>query len=101
MIQVKTVTVTIARNPLGFHMLDAFPSARTFHAEHDRDRILTALAPHRPEEGERKLVIHADNARAYVAQRRITLCTENLLWLAVYSPCPADLPPSGFCFSDM
>jgi hypothetical protein len=44
--------VTIALNPLGFHVLDVLPKGRTFDAEYYRDNTLTALVSVRPEGGE-------------------------------------------------
>jgi hypothetical protein len=60
--------VTIAWNSWGFPLIVAFPKGRTFNAEHDRDNILARLAQFQPEDDERKLVVHADNARAHTAQ---------------------------------
>jgi hypothetical protein len=37
--------VTIAWNPLGFHLLDAFPKGNTFNDEDYRANILTELLP--------------------------------------------------------
>jgi hypothetical protein len=59
--------VTIAWNPLGFTLVVALPKGRTFNAEYYRDNILAALAQLQPEDDGRKLVVHADNARAHTA----------------------------------
>jgi hypothetical protein len=60
--------VTIAWNPLGFPLIVALPKTRTFNAEYYRDNILAALTQLQSEDDVRKLVVHADNARAYTAQ---------------------------------
>jgi hypothetical protein len=56
--------VTITRNPLGFHLLDALPKGRIFNAEYDRNNILTPLLSVRPQVDGRNLIIHANNARS-------------------------------------
>jgi hypothetical protein len=44
-IQDPKMTVTIAWNPLGFHLLDAVPKGDTYHAEYCRVDILIELLP--------------------------------------------------------
>jgi hypothetical protein len=48
-IQDRTMMVTIAWNPFGFHVLWAPLKDKTFDAEYYRDDILTALVSFRPE----------------------------------------------------
>jgi hypothetical protein len=67
LIQDRNIMVTIAWNPLGFSLIVALPEGRTFHAEYYRDNILAALTQLQPEDDGRKLVVHADNARAHTA----------------------------------
>jgi hypothetical protein len=67
-IQDPKIMVTIAWNPLGFHLLDALPKRNTFDAEYYRVNILTKLLPLRPQVDERRLVIHADNAKPHTAR---------------------------------
>jgi hypothetical protein len=55
--------VTIAWNPLGFHLLDALPKGNTFNAEYYPAIILTDLLPLHPQADRRRPVIHADYAR--------------------------------------
>jgi hypothetical protein len=50
--QDKKRIATIRWHPLVFHLLDALPKGKTFHAEHCGDNILTALIPLRLEVGE-------------------------------------------------
>jgi hypothetical protein len=61
MIQDPKMMVTIAWNPLRFHLLDAPPKSNAFNAEYCRVNILTELLPLRPQVDGRRLVIHADN----------------------------------------
>jgi hypothetical protein len=64
-IQDKEIMLTIAWNPLGFHVVDALPMGRIFNAEYYLDNILTALVSFLPEAVEEQLVVHADNARPH------------------------------------
>jgi hypothetical protein len=50
--------------PLEFPLIVALPKRRAFNAEYYREHILTALTQFQPEDGGRKLVVHADNAIA-------------------------------------
>jgi hypothetical protein len=63
-----TFRETIAWNPLGFPLIVALSKRRTFNAEYYRDNILAALARFQPEDDRRKLILHADNARAHTAR---------------------------------
>jgi hypothetical protein len=75
--------VTIAWNPLGFHLLDALPKGNIFNAEYYRVNLLTGLFPLRPQFDGSRPVIHADNARSHIARKFRAFCEENLLRLAV------------------
>jgi transposase len=86
--------VTIAWNSLRFSLIVALPKGRTFNAEYYRDNILAALTQFQQEDDGRKLVVHADNARAHTAQKCRIFCEVNGLRLSpppLYSP---DLAPS-------
>jgi hypothetical protein len=74
-IQDKKIKGTIAWNPSGFHMIDAFPKGTISDAQYYLDNMLTALAPLQPDAGGRKLRIYSDNARAETAQKSIASCT--------------------------
>jgi hypothetical protein len=63
------MTVTIAWNPLGFHLLDALPKGDTCNAEYCRIDILTEFLPTGPQVDGRRLVIRADKARPYTARK--------------------------------
>jgi hypothetical protein len=89
--QDKKNVMTITWNPLGFHVLAALPKGRTFDAKYCHDNGLTALVSIHPKVGGRKLVIHADNATAHTAQKRIACSAENRLRLATRTPYSPDL----------
>jgi histone-lysine N-methyltransferase SETMAR len=88
--------VTIAWNPLGFPLVVALPKGSAFNGEYSRDNILAALTQFQPEEDGRKLVVHADNARAHTAQKCRTFCKENRLRLTPHPPYSPDPTPSDF-----
>jgi hypothetical protein len=95
-----TLRETIAWNPGGFLLIVALLQGRTINTEYYRDNILAALTQFQSEDDVRKLVVHADNARAHTAQKRRTFCEENGLRLAphpLYSP---DLAPSDYFLFD-
>jgi transposase len=97
--QDRKIMVTIAWNPLGFPLIVALPKGCTFNAEYYRDYILAALTQLQPEDDARKLVVHADNARAHTAEKCRTFCEENGLRLALHPPYSLDLaPPDYFLF---
>jgi hypothetical protein len=75
-IQDKKMMVTIAWNPLGFHLVEVPPKGKSVNAEYDRDNILTEPIRFRPEAGERHLVIHADNGRPHTAEEFCASCAE-------------------------
>jgi transposase len=61
-----------------------------------RDNILAALTQLQPEDDGRKLVVHADYARAHTAQKCRTFCKENGLRLALHPPYSPDLAQFDF-----
>jgi transposase len=86
----------IAWNPLGFPLIVVLPKGCTFDAEYYHDNILAELTQLQPEDHERKLIVHADNARAHTAQKYRTFCKENGLRLAPHPPYSSHLAPSDF-----
>jgi hypothetical protein len=92
----STLRETIAWNLLGFPLIVALPKGRTFNAEYYHDNILAALTQFQPEDDGRKLVVHADNARAHTAQECRSFCEENGLRPAPHPPYSPDLAPSNF-----
>jgi hypothetical protein len=73
-------------NPLGFSLIVAPPKGRIFNAEYYRDNILAALTQLQPEDDEKNLVVHVNNARDHATQKCGTFCEENGLWLAPIHP---------------
>jgi hypothetical protein len=61
--------VMIAWNPLGFHVVASLPKGRTSNPEYYRHHILAAPIVLSPETGGRKIILHADNASASIAQK--------------------------------
>jgi hypothetical protein len=90
----RKIMVTIAWNQLGFPLIVAFPKGGTFNAEDYRENILAALTQLQPEDNGRKIVVHADNARAHTAQKCRTFCEENAVRFAPHPPYSPDLAPS-------
>jgi hypothetical protein len=88
--------VTIAWNPLEFHLLNTLPKGNMFNAEYYRVDTLTDFLPLCPQVDRRRLVIHADNARSHTARQCRAFCEENRLRLAVHPPHSPDLAPSNF-----
>jgi hypothetical protein len=68
-IQDPKMMVTIAWNPLGFHLLDALSKGNTSNAEYYRLTILIEHFPLRPQVDGRGLIIYADNARPHTARK--------------------------------
>jgi transposase len=95
-IQDRKYMVIIAWNPLGFPLIMTLPKRRTFNTKYYRDNILAAMTQLQPGDDRRKLVVHADNARAHTAQKCRTFCEENGLRLAPHPPYSPDLAPSDF-----
>jgi histone-lysine N-methyltransferase SETMAR len=92
--------VTIAWNPLGFHLPDALPKSNTFQVEYWRVNISTELLSLRQEVDGRRFVIHADNARSHTARKDSAFREENRLRLAVHPLYSPDLVPSDFFLSE-
>jgi hypothetical protein len=69
MIQDPRMMVTIAGNPVGFHLPDSLPKSRTFNAQYHLDHVLSALLSLHPQADGRKLMIHADNASPYTSRK--------------------------------
>jgi hypothetical protein len=88
--------VTIARNPLGFHLLDALPKDSRFNTEYYHVNIPPEFLPLRSHVDGRRLVIHAGNARPHTAQKYRTFCEENRPLLTVHPPDSPDITPSDF-----
>jgi transposase len=88
--------VTMAWNPLGFHLLHALPKWNIPNAGYYRVNILTELLSLRPQVDGRRLVIHADNARPLTARQCRAFCEENRPCLNVHPSYSHDPAPSDF-----
>jgi hypothetical protein len=88
--------VTLAWNPLRFHLVEALPKGRIFNAEYYPDNILTALIQLLPDPGGRKLGICASNSRPQTAQKCRRFYPGNGLRLATDPLHLLDLEPSDF-----
>jgi hypothetical protein len=69
----RKMMVPIVWNPQGFHLFDALPKGKKFHANYYIDRILEQLLESRSIGHGVSLIIHADNARPHIA-RKISNC---------------------------
>jgi hypothetical protein len=83
-IQDPKIMVTIAWNPLGFHLLNALPKGRSFTMGYHHDNICAGLVLLRLAEEERQLVLHADNAMVHTAQKYRDFCRENSLQILAH-----------------
>jgi histone-lysine N-methyltransferase SETMAR len=95
-IQARKIMVTIAWNPFGFPLIVTLPKGRTFNAEYYRDHIFAALTQFQPEDDGRKLVVHADNARAHNAQKCRTFAKKMDCGSLPHPPYSPNLAPSDF-----
>jgi hypothetical protein len=95
-IQDPKMMVTIAWNPLGFHLLDTLPKGNAFNAEYYRGNILIEILSLGLHIDGRRLVIHANNARPHTARKCGPFFEENRLCLAVHPPYSPDFALSDF-----
>jgi histone-lysine N-methyltransferase SETMAR len=95
-IQDPKMAVTIAWNPLQFHLVDALPKSNAFNAECSRVTILTELLPLRPQVDGGRRVIHSDNARPHSTRKGPAFYEENPVLLPVHPPYSPDLASSDF-----
>jgi histone-lysine N-methyltransferase SETMAR len=86
--------VTIARNPLGFHLLNARPKGSNLTGEYYRNNIIAGLLQLRPALEDRRLCLHADNARVHTARKCQACCRENRLRILTHPPYSRDLAES-------
>jgi hypothetical protein len=88
--------VTIAWNPLGFHLVKVFSNDNNYNAEYYRDDILTTLIQFLQEAGGTKFILHADTAKPHSTQKCRPFCAENGLRLATHPLYSPDRAPSDF-----
>jgi hypothetical protein len=96
MVQDRKMMVTIARNPLGFHLLNARPKGSSLTDKYYRNNIIAGLLQLRPASEGRRLCLHADNARVHTARKCQNFCRENRLRSLTHSSYSRDLAPSDF-----
>jgi transposase len=91
--------VTIVWNPREFHLIKVLEKGRKFNAGYRIAEILKQLSQWRSIEAagnERKLVVHADNARRHTAKLSTQYFNENRMKSAPHPPYSPDLTPSDF-----
>jgi hypothetical protein len=90
--------VTIAWNPLEFPLIVTLPEGRAFNSEDYHDNIPAALTQFQPENDGKKLVVHADNARAHTAQKCRTFAKKmNCGSLPIHPTHLISHHPTSFC----
>jgi histone-lysine N-methyltransferase SETMAR len=92
--------LTILWNPHGFHVLTMLPKGALFNAAWflDQNSVhLVARFYHRGRtSGQRKLVLHIDNAPGHRAKMTQNFCEHNPLKRLVHTPYSPDISPSDF-----
>jgi hypothetical protein len=94
----------IVWNPRGFHLIKTLEKGCKFNAGYYIAEILDLLSQWRSIEAagnDRKLLVHADNARPHIAKLSTQYFNENRMKSAVHSPYFPDLAPSDFISSGM
>jgi hypothetical protein len=96
--------LTIVWNLRGFHLIKVLEKDRTFNASYYIAKILESLSQWLSIEAagnERKLLVHANNARRDTAKLSTPYFNENRMKSAPHPPYSHDLAPSDFCHSGM
>jgi hypothetical protein len=91
--------VTIVWNPRGFHLIKVLERDCKFNDGYYIAEILELLSQWRSIKavcGERKLLVHADNARPPTAKLSTQYFNQNRMKSAPHSPSSLDLAPSDF-----
>jgi hypothetical protein len=91
--------LTVVWNPRGFHLIGALAKSRKFKAVYCVTEILSPLSQWRSagaKGNERKIVIHADNARPHTPQLSAQFFEQNRMKVVPHRPHSPDLPPSDF-----
>jgi AraC-like DNA-binding protein len=99
MIQSPKIMLTVVWSPNGFCLLAVLPKGTKFNAEYYVINILEEIKKYRRRQGgscARKLIVHADNARAHTAQLSMQYMAANKMKPAPHPPYPPDLAPSDF-----
>jgi histone-lysine N-methyltransferase SETMAR len=100
-IQLKKFILTVIWNPRGFHLIKILEKYRKFNAGYYSPEILKPLSQWYSIEAagnERKLLVHAGNARSHTAKLSTQHFNENQMKSAPHPPYSPDLAPSDFSF---
>jgi hypothetical protein len=95
----KKMMITIVWNPSGFHVIRALPKGAKFNADYYMSEILTPLLQWRSRQvgaTDRKLIVHADNARPHTAKKVDQFFRDHGLLRAAHPPYSPDLAPCDF-----
>jgi hypothetical protein len=98
-VQSEKVMLIIVWNPSGFHLIRVLPKEFKFSAGHYVAQILGPLPGwHRIQVGRtnRKLTVHADNARPHTGKLTLVFMEQNVMKRAPSPPCSPDLAPFDF-----
>jgi hypothetical protein len=90
-IQLEKVMLTIVWNPSGFHLINVLPKGLKFNASFYITQILGPLSDWRRTQvgrTNRKLWVHADNARPHTATVTLQFMKQNAMMRAPHPQCP-------------
>jgi hypothetical protein len=102
-IQSKQLMLTTVWNPSGVHIINVFPNGCKFNTSHYVTNILGPLADWHTVQARgsnRKLIIHADNARPHVATMTRQFLEHNAMKRAPHPVYSRDLAPPAFDLFD-
>jgi hypothetical protein len=96
--------LTIVQNPNGFHLINILPNGIKFNTSHYvtlryvTDILVPLLEWPKTQVGgsDRKLIIHAHNARPHTSRVTLEFVKQNPMKRAPHPPCSPDLAPSDF-----
>jgi histone-lysine N-methyltransferase SETMAR len=94
------VMLSLVWNPGGFHLVNILPKGFKFNASYDLTQILEPLSKWRRtkvERTNRKLIVHADNARPHMAKMTSQFMEQNSIQRAPHPAYSPYLAPSDFC----
>jgi hypothetical protein len=80
----------------GFHIIDAPPNGAAFHTDYDWKDIISEILRVYPVRARRRLIAHADVARAHTSKRIREFIAENNLSRAPGPPFSPDRRPFSF-----
>jgi hypothetical protein len=89
--------LTVVWNRHGFHLVNVLPRGKKWTSSYSIDHILPDIGALRDARDRRKMVVHADNTKSYIAERVKQYMDENSLNSAPYPPYSPDLTSSDFC----